>query len=280
MNKAHFQNICHHIHTMLLGTQNEVKIAVAWYTSKFLYGTVENLVQNKKKVSIIISDSPHNYGPLDFQSLVRQGAEVRVYPTIAGRFMHNKFCIIDDQRGITGSYNWSNNAEENAENIIEFDGDVTKQFVWLFEKLYEKSVPFDKNGPKKDEILTEEAKEDYRLFELQQRFEKKVESSIKEGASLGITIDFDNLYHKIERYGAIGAASMLVSSGEGLNLQAGFLKLAKKNRLDLSFEEMVLLPEFRQLFSPEVIQFAERKLELGKIEAQLPSVGKYGNRFR
>ena len=32
--------------------------------------------------------------------------------------MHNKFCVIDNQTVITGSYNWSSNAEfKNEENI-------------------------------------------------------------------------------------------------------------------------------------------------------------------
>lgn len=35
-----------------------------------------------------------------------------------GGIMHDKFCIIDNQVVITGSYNWSDNAEfRNEENI-------------------------------------------------------------------------------------------------------------------------------------------------------------------
>src|SRR5690606_40429761 len=34
------------------------------------------------------------------------------------RFMHNKFCIVDDFAVITGSYNWTFKARLNDENII------------------------------------------------------------------------------------------------------------------------------------------------------------------
>ena len=35
-----------------------------------------------------------------------------------GGIMHNKFCVIDNQVVITGSYNWTSNAEfRNEENI-------------------------------------------------------------------------------------------------------------------------------------------------------------------
>jgi phosphatidylserine/phosphatidylglycerophosphate/cardiolipin synthase-like enzyme len=276
MNKAHFQDISVHINSLLESAEREVKIAVAWYTNKFLYRAVENLLEAEKKATIIISDSPHNFGPLDFPALVRKGADVRVYVTQAGRFMHNKFCIVDDQRGITGSFNWSYSAENNFENVLEFEGNTVKQFNWLFGKLYEKSVLFHEAGGKKEEVLTEEAKEDYRMLQLEQEFEDRVQASLKDGLALRIKINFDNLYKKIDRYGAVGAARMLVSSQDGMNLQAGLLELARKSRLDLSFEALVLLPQFRPLFPPEVIQFAERRLELAKIEAQLPSLGRPG----
>jgi len=49
-----------------------------------------------------------------------------------GGIMHHKFCVIDNQVVITGSYNWSNNAEfRNTENItVERDpGQATKYSV-------------------------------------------------------------------------------------------------------------------------------------------------------
>jgi phosphatidylserine/phosphatidylglycerophosphate/cardiolipin synthase-like enzyme len=35
--------------------------------------------------------------------------------------MHNKFCVIDGQAVITGSFNWSYKARQNHENITIFN---------------------------------------------------------------------------------------------------------------------------------------------------------------
>ena len=53
----------------------------------------------------------------------RHGVDLAGIPTkkikpSKGGIMHNKFCVIDNQIVITGSYNWSSNAEfKNEENI-------------------------------------------------------------------------------------------------------------------------------------------------------------------
>lgn len=41
--------------------------------------------------------------------------------------MHNKFCIIDLKKVITGSYNWTNKAQYNDENIVLIEDIVTAQ---------------------------------------------------------------------------------------------------------------------------------------------------------
>jgi len=51
--------------------------------------------------------------------------------------MHDKFCVIDNQIVITGSYNWSNNAEfKNDENVtIENDPDQATRYSEEFRRL-------------------------------------------------------------------------------------------------------------------------------------------------
>jgi len=60
-------------------------------------------------------------------------------------FMHNKVMIIDDKVVITGSYNFSENAEANDENMLVIESDAVagaydKYFNALF-ALYKKTGP-------------------------------------------------------------------------------------------------------------------------------------------
>ena len=51
--------------------------------------------------------------------------------------MHNKFCVIDNQLIVTGSYNWTNNAEsQNDENVtIMKDPESATNYSLEFKKL-------------------------------------------------------------------------------------------------------------------------------------------------
>jgi phosphatidylserine/phosphatidylglycerophosphate/cardiolipin synthase-like enzyme len=57
--------------------------------------------------------------------------------------MHNKFCVIDYNTVITGSYNWSYKAENNFENIIVNYNDtgLAEQFVNEFIQIKNKYYP-------------------------------------------------------------------------------------------------------------------------------------------
>ena len=58
--------------------------------------------------------------------------------------MHHKFCVVDKERLITGSYNWTRSAaESNQENIILTDHvGMVKDFVKEFNRLWEKLADY------------------------------------------------------------------------------------------------------------------------------------------
>ncbi len=270
MIKATFQDISLRVKTILEAADTEVNIATAWFTNYFLFRILKNLTKEKKIVRLVISDSPHNFAKLDFAKLVRHGAEVFVCPTQERKFMHHKFCIVGNEKGFTGSYNWSMSAEKNFENIVEFDeATAIKQFQVIFSNIVKVSVPFGAPLARPEETPSAESLEDGAFFRMQERFEDRVDQTIKEIVSHRVPINTDSLYRLLDQYGAVGAARILASSESGTNLQPGFRKLAERNLLELSFESLILQPEFRPLFTPKVIAYAENKLELGRIEAQL-----------
>ncbi len=119
MEKVYFKNIRAIIIDELKNAQSSIKVAVAWFTNHDLF----NLLCQKLQVGvtvelIVINDFINNrYGGLDFQKFIRLGG--KFYFANVERPMHNKFCIIDNQTLISGSYNWTYFAESiNHENVI------------------------------------------------------------------------------------------------------------------------------------------------------------------
>ena len=57
-----------------------------------------------------------------------------------GNLMHNKFCVIDGETVINGSYNWTNRAKQNYESItvIYEATELAKQFITEFGNIKEK----------------------------------------------------------------------------------------------------------------------------------------------
>lgn len=65
--------------------------------------------------------------------LKSEGIDVRVYE--GSGLMHNKFALIDKKALITGSFNWTQNAEEdNAENLLVL---TDKKVIALYAKNFE-----------------------------------------------------------------------------------------------------------------------------------------------
>ncbi|MFE7192191.1 hypothetical protein [Kitasatospora sp. NPDC057541] len=64
----------------------------------------------------------------------------------------------------------------------------------------------------------------------------------------------------VRQHGAVGAAKRLLASAAGPS--AGFTTLWTLGRLDASVEYAVCLPWFRELFSDEEAERAERRLDL------------------
>jgi len=139
--KAHFSNI----HEVILGhlglAQTEIVAAVAWFTDRDLFEMLRKKVRAGVKVSVVLIADEINQGPrgLNFSLLRSLGGHVVFLPEASGGqpIMHHKFCVIDGATVITGSYNWSNKARNNDENITVISGDVdfASKYVDAFEGL-------------------------------------------------------------------------------------------------------------------------------------------------
>lgn len=123
-NKAYFSNIRFEILSLLEHVEKEVLIAMAWFTNRELLNASIRCLRRGVKVKIVLLDDIINHCDFgaDFNLFIAEkGSELYLYPP-SMKFMHHKFCIIDGETLITGSYNWTNYAESrNLENIVVTD---------------------------------------------------------------------------------------------------------------------------------------------------------------
>lgn len=132
--EAIFENIAQRIIHELNQAQQSIYIAVAWFTNPDIFNTLLECVQKGIAVQLLLSDDKTNRRKIDFMQL-NQGKSASYFVGNSENLMHNKFCVIDENVVINGSYNWSIKAENfNHENIVITTGDtkLAKEFIEQF----------------------------------------------------------------------------------------------------------------------------------------------------
>ncbi|MEI6697352.1 MAG: phospholipase D-like domain-containing protein [Bacteroidota bacterium] len=140
--QAYFENIRSQIIRELENSKNSIIIAVAWFTDAELFNTLYLKAKQGVTVELIImNDEINNNSGIIYSDLQAVGAKVWMVGNNkeSAILMHNKFCILDNQTVINGSYNWTNKAQRNYESITVIeDLDLALQFSDEFRSLKEK----------------------------------------------------------------------------------------------------------------------------------------------
>lgn len=260
MTQAHFKDIRNKIIEQISSSKDEILICVAWFTSKEILGRLLDKAESGCNIKIIISDHFENKR-LNLKQLQNKNCTINILTTNSSRFLHDKFAVFDRKKIIFGSYNWTNSAEFfNHESIIISDEEtLVKQFIGRFNFL-EKIVTTYKIQKLSNIIITdsESKEEEFEKLENQllEELLNAVDESLKAGAKINKAIITDMLY----RYGAIGTTRRLMKDGPD-NIQSGLMKMFEINRLDITFENIILKQKYRVLFSDEIILKAKQKLE-------------------
>ena len=142
MQKVYFENIESVISTIIASADKRIYIAVAWFTNAVLFNEIIKALKQDVEIKVLILDDLLNRNEfgLNFGLIAEQGAEIRFAKPDKGT-MHNKFCIIDDLV-ITGSYNWTYNANKNNENILVTDEkSVVESYREEFDRLFVTAIP-------------------------------------------------------------------------------------------------------------------------------------------
>jgi phosphatidylserine/phosphatidylglycerophosphate/cardiolipin synthase-like enzyme len=90
-------------------------------------------------MGVFDKDQYHSNSGTEFDNLRNAGIQVNLDGN--PRLMHHKVIIIDQQIVITGSYNFSNNAEHNNDEntLIIHNPDITAQYMAEFQQIYDLS---------------------------------------------------------------------------------------------------------------------------------------------
>lgn len=150
MIKSYFNQIRSNIIKEISKAENEILIAVYWFTNQELFNIlIEKLKEGIQIELIIHNDFINNReSGLPFQEFIENGG--KFYFSDGNNPMHNKFCVIDKNVLINGSYNWTYFAEEkNRENIlvIESETEVVNSFYDEFKRLVILTNALDKIEP-------------------------------------------------------------------------------------------------------------------------------------
>jgi phosphatidylserine/phosphatidylglycerophosphate/cardiolipin synthase-like enzyme len=129
-----------HILNAVNAAQKSIYFMAYSFTSD---GLAEALIERAKSgvsvTGVFDKDQYHSNVGTEFDSLREAGIEV--YLDGNPRLMHHKVIIIDQEIVITGSYNFSNNAEhDNDENsLIIHNQDIAAKYLKEFQQIYEQS---------------------------------------------------------------------------------------------------------------------------------------------
>lgn len=130
-----FEDIEQRIITEIENAHYAIFVSVAWFTNKKLFNALLEKAKQNCYVSIIIQlDEINSQSGIDY-SQIQIGRSECFKISKDAELLHDKFCVIDFKKVITGSYNWTYKASHNSENILILnDPAVATQYISRFEQ--------------------------------------------------------------------------------------------------------------------------------------------------
>lgn len=126
--------------TIIQGIRNANYIiwaAVAWFTDVEIFNELKSRKEAGVSIRIITSDESSNYHIMKDIESNFDLTKVPLKGYYLSNRLHDKFCIIDLEYVMHGSYNWSKNARQNDETLATaLDRDFVKKFADEFMRLY------------------------------------------------------------------------------------------------------------------------------------------------
>lgn len=133
--EAYFDNIEKQVIDNLKGARVSISVAMAWFTNQRIADVLIEKFKEGLDVKVVSFD---DYTNAKF-GVNLDGIPHRKVKMPTGGIMHDKFCVIDNQKVLTGSYNWSEKAEnKNIENVpVIYDDERASDYSVEFRRLFE-----------------------------------------------------------------------------------------------------------------------------------------------
>ena len=112
-------SVASHIIKAIDSTKISIDLAIYDLTSNDKTSSLEQAQKRGVKIRIIADSRQTKGSHSTITELIREGFNIKITHGEGRGIMHNKFAIFDGKSMVTGSYNWTNNAEHfNYENAI------------------------------------------------------------------------------------------------------------------------------------------------------------------
>lgn len=137
---VHFHSIQAELQRKLARAQVSISVAVAWFTDEQIFETLLERIAAGVTVVVVIRNDVVNLHAraLTWQRLLDAGGTL--YFTPEQPALHHKFCVVDGQLVLTGSYNWTYGARRNRENLLTIEQpEVVNAFLNTFRELLDES---------------------------------------------------------------------------------------------------------------------------------------------
>ncbi|PKV76266.1 phospholipase D-like domain-containing protein [Pontibacter ramchanderi] len=271
---VHFSNIRNEIIGQLKKATREIKVAIAWLTDEDIIRTLTQRAEGGLNVTVVMSESKENFRNISkWKDFLRHGGKLHI---ATPKFLHHKFCIIDNKTIINGSYNWTYFAQSNDENILVITLDTAIHEDTKLLTAFEAKHKFfcDKASQLMNEIADlNQFKEQGKVAALllaqldedEIRLRQELEDDVKKSFDEALRIEIPISILLLERMKLDGGGVEFIkrilhdemTSGE---MKSGFRKLEEPipHRVDLSLEYLVSRPKYQKLFSDKEVEFCKK----------------------
>ena len=133
---CYFEQIGEEVVKNIISAKKSIKIAMAWFTNFDIFRAIKHKLESSDvDITLVTNNDLINNGGycLDLNELIEAGLKMYLYEY--PDMLHHKFCIIDEELVMTGSYNWTFFSEIiNRENmlVIKNDNKIIESFIKEF----------------------------------------------------------------------------------------------------------------------------------------------------